>query len=307
MRSTARLVVVGVTVLLAACTAPAGALPSSAPPSSAPPSSAPSATPAAPSSSSAAQGPWLRAWFTQALPPLNVFALSDMLVITADGVAVAGAPVPAIYPGPAVMPLNGRQLTPAGQAKLLARAQALGLLSGATDFGAASMPGAATAHIAFTVAGRPLEVTGNAEAGIECIKAPCDPAPGTPEAFGTFWRELTALDWLGADVAAETPYTPPVYSVLVGAAPAPAGNVGTTVAVWPLATPITSFGQPVANGTARCGTVTGADADLLRSALSKANSATQWVASPTTSATFGLTVRPLVAGQDACREVFGVG
>ena len=34
---------------------------------------------------------------------------------------------------------------------------------------------------------------------------------------------------------------------------------------------------------------------------------TRWVQGPDTSATFGLIVRPIVAGEDPCREAFGPG
>jgi hypothetical protein len=203
--------------------------------------------------------------------------------------------------------MGGRQLTPAGLAKITARAKALGLLDGKADFGSPSTPGAATGYIAFTVDGKPLEIHGNPGATIECIKAPCDPPPGTPEAFGTFWQELANLDWLGADAGPEQPFAPPVYSVLVGAAPAPDPNLGASVAIWPLATPIATFGTSVLSGHARCGTVTGADATTLAAALAKANALTQWTQSESTNATFGLTIRPLTDGQDACREIFGVG
>ena len=318
MRSTARLSVVVLAALLAACTTPAGgsgtpATPSSstAPASSAAIASAPSGSDSTPSggptASPVAKTAWLRAWTTQALPPLNVFGLTDALVITADGTAVMSTPVPAVFPGPAVIPLGGRQLTQAGRDKILARAKALGLLGTQTNFGAPDMPGASTGHVALTVDGRQVDITGNPNMTIECVKAPCDAAPGSPEAFGQFWLELSNLDWLGADAAAEQPYNPPVYSVLVGQAPKPDPQLGTNIVIWPLATPITSFGTPVANGTARCGTVAGADADLLRAALAKANGLTQWVQSATTNATFGLTVRPLTDGQDACRDVFGAG
>jgi hypothetical protein len=271
------------------------------------PSGSGGAASAGPTAGADGQGAWLRAWTTQALPPLNVFGLTDALVITADGVAVMSMPVPTVYPGPAVIPLGGRQLTQGGRAKILARAMVLGMLGTQTDFGAPNMPGAATGHVALTVDGRLVEITGNPNMTIECVKAPCDAAPGTPEAFGQFWLELSNLDWLGADVAGPQSYSPPVYSVLVGQAPKPDPQLGTNIVVWPLATPITSFGAPVANGTARCGTATGADADLLGTALAKANGLTQWVQSASTNATFGLTVRPLTDGQDACRDVFGIG
>ena len=75
---------------------------------------------------------------------------------------------------------------------------------------------------------------------------------------------------------------------------------------WPLDQPLATFGAPVANGTMRCGTIRGADADTLRPALDAANALTPWVQDPATSATFGLTVRSLVGDEDACHEVFGV-
>jgi hypothetical protein len=74
---------------------------------------------------------------------------------------------------------------------------------------------------------------------------------------------------------------------------------------WPLEQPIALFGGPVADGSYRCGTASGADADTLRPSLQAANQLTQWVQDPTTSATFGLTVRPMVPGEDICRETFG--
>ena len=322
MRPNARLSVVVLAALLAACTAPGGSgAPASPSSSDAPSSSAAAASPSTapgpsssggapsigPTASQDAFGAWLRAWTTQALPPLNVFGLTDVLVVTADGVAVTSMPVPTVYPGPAVVPLGGRQVSQAGRDKIIARATALGLLGTTRDFGAPDMPGAATGHVSLTVDGRQVEITGNPNMTIECIKAPCDAAPGTPEAFGQFWLELSNLDWLGADAAASQPYNPPVYSALVGQAPPPDPRLGANVVIWPLATPITSFGAPVVNGTARCGTVTGADADLLGSALAKANGLTQWVQSATSNATFGLTVRPLTDGRDACRDVFGIG
>lgn len=295
---------------LAACTASGAASPPVAPSGSASASSSPSASSPvspAPSASAEAAGPWLRAYVTQALPPLSVFTLSDTLLITAGGLAVQSMPIPTIYPGPAVVPLGGRQLTKAGLDKIVARARALSLLSDKTDFGSPVAAGAQTGYITLTVDGKRVDIQGSPSATIQCIKAPCDPAPGTPEAFGTFWQDLSSLDWLGQDAGAQQTYDPPAYSVVVGPAPAPDPNLGAKVAIWPLSTSIGSFGSLVLNGHYRCGTVTGADAAKLGAALAKANALSQWTQSETTSATFGLLVRPLTDGQDACRDVFGVG
>ena len=78
-----------------------------------------------------------------------------------------------------------------------------------------------------------------------------------------------------------------------------------SIADWPLAVPLATFGAPVAKGSQRCGIVSGADAEALRPALEEANQQTQWVQDPATSATFGITVRPIIAGEDPCAETFG--
>ena len=55
----------------------------------------------------------------------------------------------------------------------------------------------------------------------------------------------------------------------------------------------------------RCGIVSGTDAEALRPALEGAGQQSQWVQDPATSATFGIQVRPIVAGEDPCTETFG--
>ena len=69
--------------------------------------------------------------------------------------------------------------------------------------------------------------------------------------------------------------------------PGPDPAAGASIADWPLAVPLATFGAPVAKGSQRCGIVSGADAEALRPALEGANQQTQWVQDPATSATFG--------------------
>ena len=98
MRFTKSFALTSLSLLLVACTASGGGGPTGGPAASSSPSTQPSAvassqasaspSPSLPSPGPDAQGPWLRAWVTQALPPQNVFALSDALVITAGGIAV---------------------------------------------------------------------------------------------------------------------------------------------------------------------------------------------------------------------------
>jgi hypothetical protein len=277
--------------------------------------------PASPSSSGAPASPgirsadpnaatyWLRLTTTQALPPLNVFGNGSLLVITGSGLVVTPGAVPAIFPGPLVVPLIGRTITDSGRAKILRLATDLGLIGRQTDFTAnGGLPGGITAHVEITVDGRLVTLSGSPDATIQCVAAPCNPAPATPEAFGTFWRQL--LDptaWLGSELGTGTPYTPTVYSILVGSPPDPDPNRGASIADWPLDASLATYGTAVANGQARCATVTGDVAATLGRAFAKANALSMWTQDPTASAAFGLTVRALVPGEDACREVFGVG
>lgn len=255
----------------------------------------------------ATAGYWLRMTTWQAVPPLDLFAVGPLLVITGDGVAVTPGAVPAIYPGPLLPNLVGRTISESGRAAIVAAANDLGLLGASTDFSEdGGLLGGATGRIEITVDGRLITLTGRPDAHLECITTPCDPAPGSPEAFGALWTRLLDLpSWLPAQLGPEGPYVPRAYALLVTPASDPDPSLPQSPAAWPLTTPLATFGRPVANGTARCGTVAGADAELLRPALEAANQLTPWMQDPGAGDAFGLVVRPLTPGEDACREVFG--
>jgi hypothetical protein len=142
--------------------------------------------------------------------------------------------------------------------------------------------------------------------GIPDMVAP-DPEPGSPQAFAEFWRRVTSLsETLPGELGPEAQYVPSAYAILVGPAPVPEAGIQASLADWPLETPLATFGGPVQDGSYRCGLVEGEDAVTLRPSLEAANQLTQWVQDPETSATFGLTVRPIVAGENPCMEVFGL-
>ena len=244
---------------------------------------------------------WLRLTTSQAVPQVNLFAFTPTAVIDGDGRSIVQGAVPTVFPGPLVVPLVGRQVSAAGRGTILGWARELGLLSGQTDFtGGSSVPGGMTGRIELTVDGGLVALT-----GLPDVSAPT-PEPGSPQAFGELWRRIANLpETLPGELGPESPYTPTGYAVLVGPAPDPQG-MPLSIMDWPLAQPLATFGGPVANGTRRCGLVTGEDAATLAPVLAQATQLTQWVQDPTTSATFGLTVRPIVAGENPCLEVFGL-
>jgi hypothetical protein len=250
---------------------------------------------------------WLRATTTQAIPPVNGFAVGPTAVVTADGRYVTQGPVPAVFPGPLLPNLVARPVSDAGRQAILAEAERLGLLTGKTDLRSPmAVPGGVTGHIELALDDGTRSLTGDPGAEMICIMAPCDPIPGTPEAFGAFWRKIAdPAAWLSAELGPEEAFVADAYAVLVGPPPAPDPAIGAAIEDWPLDVPIATFGGPVANGTHRCGIVAGEDAETLRPALEAATQSTQWIQDESTSATFGLTVRPVVAGEDPCAETFG--
>ena len=245
---------------------------------------------------------WLRLTTFQAIPPVNLFAVPPTATITGDGQHLVQGAVPAIYPGPLVMPLFGRQVSDAGRAQILAWADDLGLLSGKTDFtGDGSLPGGITGQIELTVDGRLVALRGLPDA------ASSDPKAGSPEAFGELWRRIANLpQTLPGERGPEQPYTPTAYAILVGQPPAPQDGMTASLMDWPLETPLATFGGPVANNSARCGLVEGEDAATLTPAFAQANQLTMWTQDPEFSVAYGLTVRPIVAGENPCAEIFGL-
>jgi hypothetical protein len=260
----------------------------------------------APQPSPQADTYWLRATSSQAIPPIDQFPIPPVVVITGDGRYITVGPQDAMYPGPALPNLLGRTINDAGRAKILAEAQRLGLLGGQTDFTAdGGVPGGVTGRLELTVDGQRVTLTGSPEAHIECVTTPCEAPPGTPAAFGAFWSSIQDPAWLGDAVGPEAPYVSDRYALLIGPPPPVEASVPAQILDWPLDAAIGTFGTAVANGTRRCGTVTGDDAAMLEPLLAQATQATQWIQDPTTNATFGIVARPFVPGEDPCAEWFG--
>ncbi len=294
------LVLVCVVSLVAACV---GGAASPAPASPAPPSPPPAATPSpAASSSPAGAGYVVRASLTQALPPRDLFGKIPLSVVTADGRLLTPGPVREIYPGPLVAPILERSIGQGGVAALLQAARDLGILRPGGDFtGGALPPGAAAGRLQVVADGVTYDLVGDMNAVVTCAPSQScpPPVPGTPAAFATFWdRLLDASSWLAPEPGGERPYAPTAYAVIVG--PAPEAWAGATPVVWPVAEPaLGAFGRPLRgeSGT-RCGTADGDLASALRPLFGQATQLTPFVATASASSTHGLTVRPLLPGDD---------
>lgn len=243
----------------------------------------------------------LRLTTVQALPPRATFSMIPSLVITLDGRVLTAGGVAAIFPGPLVGPIFEQKLTPAGWAQIVAAARAAGLLSGARDFtGGVMPPGSAVTRLQLVADGRLYELTGDPGRIMVCITTPCDPQPGTPEAFGGFMSKLSDLaSWLGGQLGAAAVYTPTGYTVIVGPAPDQQG-LEQPILGWPLEVGLAETGKPLADGSGgRCTTVTDRALAMLGPRLTSANQLTRW--RDATGNLRGLTVRPLLPGDgDPC-------
>jgi len=252
----------------------------------------------------------LRATPHQAIPPESQFTWLPYALITADGVVVTQGAVPAIFPGPLVPPLFGAPITEAGFNQVVERARTLGLLDGDGDFSPPDpVVGGLSGLIELRVDGSMREITGDPNTGIQCITTPCDPAPGSPEAFGTFWRELGDLRSLvGEELGADAPYRPEGYALLIGVTPPDDGGLDPKVLPWPLETPLAETGVPIGDADQpRCATVEGDDATTLAASLAGANQLSLWAdAGADPADAVSIAVRPLLPGDDPYMELFGV-
>jgi hypothetical protein len=250
----------------------------------------------------------VHASWTQALPPRALFGNLPALVVTSDGRVLVQGPTIEIYPGPLVAPIVERPISPRGVAALLQAARDAGILGQGDDFTGAGLPlGAAAGRLRIVVDGVTHDLVGDPSAAAPCPPtASCPaPVPGTPAAFATFWNRLLDMaGWLGAELGPEGEHVPDAYAIIVGPPPEP--WQGATPVVWPVEMPaLDAFGKPVRGepGT-RCGIADGDLATALRPVFARATQLTPFVATASASATHGLTVRPLLPGdEDPCATI----
>ena len=249
--------------LIVACS---GAAPSPSPQPSPPPSPTPSPAPAA---------FYLRAYYNQALPPRFTFAWLPTITV-ADGILYDGnVVIDAMFPGPLTIVPYARPITDAGIAALVDEARRLGMLEGNGDFsGGLARPGARTGEIELIVDGASYSLRGNPDAMIVCVRAPCEAAPGTPEAFGAFWQELMiAGTWLESELGPAQDWTPERVALLLTAPTVQ--DMPARPAEWPFETSMAEAGieYPAEEG-ARCTTLSGDALQALWPTLHDANQLT---------------------------------
>lgn len=285
------------TLLVACSVAPGQRAPSPLPSPSSSPSVSPTPLPSPTSPPGA--GFYLRAWYTQALPPGATFGWLPVVTI-ADGTVIDGnVAIDMIYPGPLVIVPNARSISDAGMAAIVDHARQLGLLGDVSDFtGEGAMPGARLGQLELLVDGVRYNLVGAPDGAVPCAGPGCQVLPSTPEAFTMFWGDLMNLDaWIPTELGPTARYQPERVAVLLTAAGEPSG-LGQRPVTWPLESTFEDVGVAFpGQAGARCITLSGADLATVWPALMDANQLTVFVDSTAVSRSAVIAV--LVPGEDS--------
>lgn len=226
------------------------------------------------------------------LPPDVGLGAVPGLTVLGDGTVITPAPVPAIYPGPALAPLQAARVDGATVDGLVRKAGELGLLGGPLQFGRPAVMDAPDTIVTITAGGtahRHVVYALGINDGLDGGR----PAGGVSRqeaanrgAIKTF---LTATEQLPPGRAAWTPAAVAVY-VLGDYSPDP--TLPQPAREWPLARPPATTGAP-----RPCTLVEGADLAALLDALSRANARTPWVIG---GRPLAVAFRPVLPGEAGC-------
>jgi hypothetical protein len=228
------------------------------------------------------------------------FTLSTMPAwsLFGDGTLITQGPQIEIYPPPALPGLARTPITEDGVQAILEAARDAGLMEGDATYGDQCIADAATTVF-----------TTNAKGSTSVVSAyalDVEPAGscGSKEetkaraALAEFQAELGDLkSWLPqGSVGEETPFDPTEMRVYVlpyqGDPELPQEAMD-----WPLETPLSTFGEPLANDPeTRCGVITGDELDQVHAASQSANQLTPWLSDGTK---FRLILRPLLPDEHA--------
>lgn len=244
------------------------------------------------------------------MPVDFAFATVPAFTLLGDGrVIVPGAQID-LFPGPALPALNVRRLTEEGMQAVLRDIAAGGQFAADAEWRGAQNFVADAADTVLTLQAADREVT-VVVYGLGTV-IPGDNPPGMEaaelaahQALSALVDRLTGLDvslaasaWADADWQ---PYQPQAMRLLVRNADGdePEPGLENQLVEWPMAGDPAAFGEPSAfPEQARCGVVTGADAEAWLDALSQANQLTRFTAA---DHRYAVSARPLLPHEpEAC-------
>ena len=215
------------------------------------------------------------------------------VTVLGDGTVITGAPVPAIYPGPAMPPLQAATADSRTVDGLLRRGRELGLLAGPLDFGRPPVADAPDTTVTIVAGGRTHVHTANAlvvgdvrGGGGETGLSPAQAA--NREALKEFVAATEQLP------PGDRQWRPAAIAVYMLGDYRPEPMLRQPDIDWPLAR------QPATTGGSYpCTLFQGDEAGALLDVLPRANARTPWVVD---GARRSLAFRPILPGQPACER-----
>jgi len=215
--------------------------------------------------------------------PEVALATVPTTTVLGDGTVVSLAPTPAIYPGPALAPLQAVKVDAATVDGLVARAAKLGLLAGPLEFGQPPVADAPNTTVTIVAGGR-------AHRHVAAALGINDEATGGPirKALKEF---LAALEQLPPGNQA---WESSAIAVRVAGPYQADPQLPQSPLAWPLAQVPVEAGSDVP-----CLVVQGDDAGLLRATLARANARTPWLIGGVARS---VSFVPVVPGPPPCPE-----
>jgi len=223
-------------------------------------------------------------------------SIPDFLLL-GDGTAVVGGVTIAIYPGPAIAPLQSATLSEGQIQELFAAADDAGLLDGDIDYGQPAVADAPVTDVEITVDGRTVRQSAYAlgfnddpGAGLsatqiaarQALQGFIDAAHGTVDSASAGYEPTGVVVYrLSGDAG------PPVDEP----------ELAQPSQVWPITT-APAVPTESESGVATCVVVTGSEAATLLDALAQANELTPWLIGADSPAR--MVFRPLLPGDPGC-------
>lgn len=230
------------------------------------------------------------------------FTLSSMPIwsLFGDGTVITQGPQIEIYPQPALPSLVRTPITEDGVQAILEAAHEAGLMDGDANYGDQCIADAATTVFTTNANGSTSVVSAYAlDVGEPAGTCGSKEDQKARAALAEFQAKLgDLLSWLPhGSVGEETPFDPTemrVYVLPYQRDP----ELPQTAMDWPLGTPLSAFGEPLADQPeTRCGVLAGDEFDQVYAAARSANQLTPWVSEGTK---YRLILRPLLPDEHTC-------
>lgn len=229
------------------------------------------------------------------LPVEAALGAVPSVTVLGDGTVISPGPVPQIYPGPAIAPLQSVTVDAATVDNLVEQARRLGLLDGPLEYGRPSVMDAPNTTVTVAEGGETHRQvayalgfgdeadsggpSGGGTSGLTKVEL------ANRRALRTFVEATQALP------PGERPWVPPAVAVH-GLGPYQGDpDLPQKELAWPLSRP------PATSGSRPCTLVEGDDVGVLLGVLARANARTPWLVD---GARQSLAFRPVLPGQPGC-------